>query len=248
VFAVSGLSAGYGRVEVLWDIDLTVRARQIVALIGPNGAGKTTLLRALSGMIPVRAGSVTFRGRELTGRSIEEIVQVGVSHVPEGRRLFPGLTVRDNLHLGAWRVTGQPGGWRPGRRAGDRTARQPDLDRVLELFPQLRQRLGQTVGSMSGGEQQMCAIARGLMSQPDLIMIDELSLGLAPVVVDEIMTRLPDIAAAGTSVLLVEQDVDAALNTAEYAYVLETGRVALAGWTGELLADSRVQQAYLGIG
>jgi branched-chain amino acid transport system ATP-binding protein len=258
MFEVRGLSAGYGRVSVLWDIDLTVRARQIVALIGPNGAGKTTLLRALSGMIPPRAGSVTFRGRELTGLSIEEIVLVGVAHVPEGRRLFPGLTVRDNLRLGAWRdqhrTTG-PGrwtGWRPGQllswRQENGSSRQPDLDPVLELFPQLGQRLGQTVGSMSGGEQQMCAIARGLMSKPDLIMIDELSVGLAPVVVDEIMTRLPDIAAAGTSVLLVEQDVDAALNTAEYAYVLETGRIAVAGWTGELLADPRIQQAYLGIG
>jgi branched-chain amino acid transport system ATP-binding protein len=256
MLAVKGLSAGYGRVGVLWDIALTVRARQIVALIGPNGAGKTTLLRALSGMIPVQAGSVTFRGRELTGRSIEEIVLVGVAHVPEGRRLFPGLTVRDNLLLGAWRVTGSQPRWPPGRawpaggpggRRASRSADQQELDRVLELFPQLAQRLRQVVGSMSGGEQQMCAIARGLMSRPDLIMIDELSLGLAPVVVDEIMTRLPDIAAAGTSVLLVEQDVDAALNTAEYAYVLETGRIALAGWTGELLADPRVQQAYLGI-
>jgi branched-chain amino acid transport system ATP-binding protein len=168
---------------------------------------------------------------------------VGVSHVPEGRRLFPGLTVRDNLRLGAWRATGRGVGWRAAR-----ASRPPDLDHVLDLFPQLGERLGQVVGTMSGGEQQMCAIARGLMSRPDLIMIDELSLGLAPVIVDEIMTRLPDIAASGTSVLLVEQDVDAALNTAEYAYVLETGRVAFSGWTGELLADTRIQQAYLGIG
>jgi branched-chain amino acid transport system ATP-binding protein len=236
MFAVKGVCAGYGRVGVIWDITMTVRARQIVALIGPNGAGKTTLLRALSGMIAPTSGSVTFRGRQLIGLPIEDVVMVGVAHVPEGRRLFPGLTVRDNLRLGAWRVAGRRGG------------EQPDLDRVLDLFPQLAQRLGQVVGSMSGGEQQMCAIARGLMSKPDLIMIDELSLGLAPVVVDEIMTRLPDIAASGTSVLLVEQDVDAALNTAEYAYVLETGRIALAGWTGELLADPRIQQAYLGIG
>jgi branched-chain amino acid transport system ATP-binding protein len=253
MFEVTGLSAGYGRVGVLWDVDLAVRAKQIVALIGPNGAGKTTLLRALSGMIPLRAGSVRFRGRELGGLPIEEIVMVGISHVPEGRRLFPGLTVRDNLRLGAWRDQGRaarPGRW-AGRWAppsGGWSSRRPDLDHVLELFPLLTSRLGQTVGSMSGGEQQMCAIARGLMSRPDLIMIDELSVGLAPMVVDEIMTRLPDIAAAGTSVLLVEQDVDAALNTAEYAYVLETGRVALAGRTGELLADTRVQQAYLGLG
>jgi branched-chain amino acid transport system ATP-binding protein len=241
VFEVRGLAAGYGRVGVLWDIDLRVGPRQIVALIGPNGAGKTTLLRALSGMISPTAGSVRFHGRDLAGLPIEEIVQVGIAHVPEGRRLFPGLTVRDNLRLGAWRAGGS------GRRWSFRPAPQPDLDQVLDLFPRLGERLNQVVGSMSGGEQQMCAIARGLMSRPELIMIDELSLGLAPVVVDEIMTRLPDIAAAGTAVLLVEQDVDAALNTAEYGYVLETGRIALAAQTGELLADPRVQQAYLGI-
>jgi branched-chain amino acid transport system ATP-binding protein len=237
---VRGLSAGYGRVGVLWDIELTVGPRQIVALIGPNGAGKTTLLRALSGMITPTAGSVRFNGRELAGLPIEEIVRAGVAHVPEGRRLFPGLTVRDNLRLGAWRAGG-------GRRFSLRPAPAPDLGQVLDLFPRLGERLTQVVGSMSGGEQQMCAIARGLMSRPELIMIDELSLGLAPVIVDEIMTRLPDIAAAGTAVLLVEQDVDAALNTASYAYVLETGRIALSGPTADLLADPRVQQAYLGI-
>jgi branched-chain amino acid transport system ATP-binding protein len=251
MLVAKGICAGYGRVQVLWDVDVRVEANQIVALIGPNGAGKTTLLRALSGVIPIRSGSLTFRGRDITGLSTEEIVQVGVAHVPEGRRLFPGLTVRDNLRLGAWRKQagdrrgGLPGGLLGGRVGGLRR-HEPDLDYVLELFPRLGERLGQIAGSMSGGEQQMCAIARGLMSQPDLIMIDELSLGLAPALVDEIMLRLPDIAAAGTSVLLVEQDVDAALNTAEYAYVLETGRVALAGRTGELLADTRVQSAYLG--
>jgi branched-chain amino acid transport system ATP-binding protein len=239
MFEVHGLQAGYGRIGVLWDVDLTVGARQIVALIGPNGAGKTTLLRALTGMVRPTAGSVTFRGRQLAGLPIEEIVQVGIAHVPEGRRLFPGLTVRDNLRLGAWRGA---------TRRWFRPAPPPDFDYVIDLFPRIGERLGQIVGSMSGGEQQMCAIARGLMSRPELIMIDELSLGLAPVVVDEIMTRLPDIAASGTAVLLVEQDVDAALNTAEYAYVLETGRIALSGHTGELLADPRIQQAYLGIG
>jgi branched-chain amino acid transport system ATP-binding protein len=228
VLDVRGLCAGYGRVQVLWDVDLSVGPNQIVALIGPNGAGKSTLLRAMSGMIPLRAGHITFRGRELAGLPVEDIVRVGIAHVPEGRRLFPGLTVRDNLRLGGWRT------------------RNTDLGRVTELFPRLGERLGQTAGSLSGGEQQMCAIARGLMSQPDLIMIDELSLGLAPSVVDEIMGRLPDIAAAGTSVLLVEQDVDIALETAEYACVLEAGRVTLAGRAGDLLADTRIQEAYLG--
>ena len=226
---VRNLSAGYGRVQVLWDVDLEVRDREIVALVGPNGAGKTTLLRALSGMVDIRDGSAEFRGRSLRGLSMEQIVDLGIAHVPEGRRLFPGLTVRANLKLGGWRT------------------KNTDLERVVELFPRLGERLEQVTGSMSGGEQQMCAIARGLMSQPELMMIDELSLGLAPVVVDEIIERLPDIAASGTSILLVEQDVDAALSVAERAYVLETGRVALSGMAGELLADERVRESYLGI-
>ncbi len=227
---VTGLCAGYGRVQVLWDIDLSVREKEIVALVGPNGAGKTTLLRALSGMAEVSDGGIEFRGTALSGRSIESIVDLGISHVPEGRRLFPGLTVRDNLRLGGWRV------------------RNTEIDRVVDMFPRLGERLDQVAGSMSGGEQQMCAIGRGLMSQPDLMMIDELSLGLAPVVVEEIAERLPDIVAAGTAILLVEQDVDTALNVAERAYVLETGRIAISGKAGELLADPRVQESYLGIG
>ena len=226
---VAGLSAGYGRVQVLWDVDLSVGQQQIVALVGPNGAGKSTLLRALSGMIPISAGHATFRGQELGGRSIEQIVDLGIAHVPEGRRLFPGLSVRDNLRLGGWRVNNR------------------DVSRVVELFPALGDRLNQVAGSMSGGEQQMVAIARGLMGRPDLIMIDELSLGLAPMIVDEIIQRLPEIAASGTSVLLVDQDVDAALSIAERAYVLETGHVVLSGQAGELLADQRVRESYLGI-
>ncbi len=224
------LCAGYGRVQILWDIDLSVGDNEIVALVGPNGAGKTTLLRALTGMTAVRAGTVEFRGHRVQGRSIEQIVSMGIAHVPEGRRLFAGLTVRDNLRLG-------------GRRT-----RNTDIDRVVELFPRLGERLKQVAGSMSGGEQQMCAIARGLMSEPHLMMIDELSLGLAPNVVDEILVRLPAIASSGTSILLVEQDVDAALTLAERAYVLETGHVVLCGDAAELLADPRVQESYLGIG
>lgn len=226
---VSQLSAGYGRGQVLWDVDLSVGSNEVVALVGPNGAGKSTLLRALSGMIAVRSGTVSFRGRELAGLSIEQIAGLGLAHVPEGRRLFPGLSVRDNLRLGGWRNHSE------------------DIDRVVELFPRVGERLAQTTGSMSGGEQQMVAIGRGLMSRPELMMIDELSLGLAPVIVDEIIARLPDIAAAGTSVLLVEQDVDAALSVAERAYVLETGHIVLQGQAGALLADKRVQESYLGI-
>lgn len=225
----TGLGAGYGRVQVLWDVDLAIGEKEVVALVGSNGAGKSTLLRTLSGMIPVRTGSVRFRDTDLTGRSIEQIADLGIAHVPEGRRLFPGLTVRDNLRLGGWRN------------------KNSDIDQVVDLFPKLGDRLNQIAGSMSGGEQQMCAIARGLMARPDLIMIDELSLGLAPVVVDEILDRLPDITAAGTSVLLVEQDVDAALSVAVRGYVLETGRVFLTGDAESLLADTRIQESYLGI-
>jgi branched-chain amino acid transport system ATP-binding protein len=230
MFEAKQLSAGYGRVQVLWDVDLRIGDNEIVALVGPNGAGKTTLLRALTGMVEIRSGTVDFRGETVRGRSIEQIVSLGISHVPEGRRLFPGLSVRDNLRLGGWRK------------------RNTDIDRVVELFPRLGERLNQLAGSMSGGEQQMCAIARGLMSEPHIMMIDELSLGLAPVVVDEIIVRLPDIASSGTSILLVEQDVDAALTVAERAYVLETGRIVLSGDAAELLANPRVQESYLGIG
>jgi branched-chain amino acid transport system ATP-binding protein len=224
-----GLCAGYGRVQVLWDVDLFVGDGEIVALVGPNGSGKTTLLRALTGMVPIRSGTAQFGGEALQGRSIEQIVKLGISHVPEGRRLFSGLTVRDNLRLGGWRT------------------RNTDIDRVVDLFPRLGERLSQITGTMSGGEQQMCAIGRGLMSEPHIMMIDELSLGLAPVVVDEIIARLPEIASSGTSILLVEQDVDAALTVAERAYVLETGHVVLSGQASDLLADPRVQESYLGV-
>jgi branched-chain amino acid transport system ATP-binding protein len=229
MLAVENLAARYGRVQVLWDVSLQVQRHEIVALIGPNGAGKTTLLRALSGIIPVAEGTVRLHGESIGGRSVEDIAYRGVTHVPEGRRLFAGLTVRENLLLGAWR------------------RRDKNLEPVLELFPALQGRLNQVAGSMSGGEQQMCAIARGLMSHPALMLIDELSLGLAPKVVEEILQRLPDIAASGTAILLVEQDVDAALTAAERAYVLENGHITMAGQAASLLADPRIRSAYLGI-
>jgi len=227
---VKKLSAGYGRIQVLWEIDLAVGENEIVALVGPNGSGKTTLLRAITGMIPVKSGSVDFLGESIKGLSIEEIVSRGIAHVPEGRRLFPGLTVRENLILGAWRT------------------KETSVDHVVDLFPRLGERLNQIAGSMSGGEQQMCAIARGLMSKPNLIVIDELSLGLAPVVVDEIIQALPSIAESGTSILMVDQDVDAALTIAKNAYVLEAGHCVLSGKASDLLADPRVQESYLGVG
>ena len=227
---VKKLCAGYGRIQVLWDIDLAIGENEIVALVGPNGSGKTTLLRAITGMIPVKSGSVDFLGESIKGQSIEEIVSRGIAHVPEGRRLFPGLTVRENLILGAWRT------------------KETSVDHVVDLFPRLGERLNQIAGSMSGGEQQMCAIARGLMSKPNLIVIDELSLGLAPVVVDEIIQALPSIAESGTSILMVDQDVDAALTIATNAYVLEAGHCVLSGKASDLLADPRVQESYLGVG
>ncbi len=226
---VRSVNAGYGRIQVLWDVTLAVEPNQVVALVGANGAGKTTLLRAISGMIAIRSGSVTFQGQEIAGAAIESIVALGIAHVPEGRRLFMGLTVRENLLLG---------GWRRGNR---------DLSRVVEMFPALGERLRQTASTLSGGEQQMCAIARGLMSLPKLLLIDELSLGLAPKTVDEIVARLPEIAAGGTAVLLVEQDIDTALSVSERAYVLEVGRITRSDSSGRLLADPTIQEAYLGL-
>jgi branched-chain amino acid transport system ATP-binding protein len=228
-FVLDRVNAGYGRVQVLYEVTLTVVPGEIVALIGPNGAGKSTLLRAATGMIPVTGGAVLVGAEEVTGASIESIARTGVAHVPEGRRLFPGLTVRDNLRLGGWRT------------------RNDDLTPVLALFPRLGERLNQVAGSMSGGEQQMCAIGRAMMSKPRYLLVDELSLGLAPLIVEEIMSRLSDVAASGTGILLVEQDAGHALEIATRAYVLENGRITLAGLAGELAGDARVREAYLGV-
>jgi branched-chain amino acid transport system ATP-binding protein len=226
---VVGLRAGYQRVPVLTDIDLHVGEQEIVALVGANGAGKTTLLRAISGMIAPTGGTVCWQGQDITGLDPERIVDLGIAHVPEGRRLFAGLTVRENLLVGAYRQ------------------RRADLERAVELFPHLGERLGQIAGSLSGGEQQMCAIARGLMSRPRLLMIDELSLGLAPNLAEQIIDRLRQVAEAGTAVLLVDQDVDAALTNAARGYVLETGRIVTTEPSAALLADPRIREAYLGV-
>jgi len=228
-FELQHIDAGYGRVQVLWDVSLEVAPGTVVALIGPNGAGKSSLLRAASGMLAMRGGHVRLDGRDLTGKSIEHIARAGIAHVPEGRRLFAGLSVRDNLRLGGF--------YRD----------NADLTRALTLFPRLGERLDQIAGSLSGGEQQMCAIARALMSRPAYLLIDELSLGLAPRVVDEILACLSQITADGTGVLLVEQDAGAALEVAARAYVLENGRIALSGAASELASDERVRHAYLGV-
>ena len=230
---VSGLGAGYGEVQVLWDVEVRVNEQEIVALVGANGAGKTTLLRAISGLLPLKSGSVRWDGRDLARMPPERIVRTGIAHVPEGRHLFAGLTVKENLLIGA-------------HHRKDRQVRK-DLDWVIELFPRLGERLGQVAGKLSGGEQQMCAIARGLMSRPKLVMIDELSLGLAPNVVETLLDRLGEIAGTGMSVLLVEQDVEAALALAARGYVLETGHIVAEGDTESLRADPQIRRAYLGV-
>src|SRR3954469_1747226 len=231
---VRGLQAGYGEVQVLWGIDLDVPNNAIVAIVGSNGAGKTTLLLTLSGMVRASSGSWHFAGQDLTGRPPNEIVAHGISHVPEGRRLFKTLSVRDNLLLGAY-------------LRQDRPAVQRDLDFVFSTFPILRERASQDASTLSGGEQQMCAIGRGIMSRPKLLIIDELSLGLAPGVVETLAESLLKIRAENMSILLVEQDVATAFEISDYGYVLDSGRVALHGRSSDLLARPDVRDVYLGI-
>jgi branched-chain amino acid transport system ATP-binding protein len=231
---IESLSGGYGQINVLWDIDLRIGDNEIVALVGSNGAGKSTLLRTISGMLPPASGTISWKGRDIAGVPSHQIVSLGIAHVPEGRHLFSGLTVRENLVIGSYHRKD--------------TEIEADVQRMVEYFPRLGERMSQVAGRLSGGEQQMCAIARGLMAKPDLIMIDELSLGLAPNLVDDLLDRLEEIKASGTSVLLVEQDVDAALRTASRGYVLETGRIVAEGESAGLLSDDRVKEAYLGVG
>jgi branched-chain amino acid transport system ATP-binding protein len=233
VLDVRDLSAGYGDVRVLWDVSLAVEPGEIVALIGSNGAGKSTLLAALSGLIPLAHGHVTFEGHELAGLPPDRIVAAGVVQVPQGRRLFGSLTVRENLLMGAYL-----------RR--DREV-DSDLERVLGLLPRLRDRFGYLAGRLSGGEQQQAAIARALMARPKVLLIDEMSLGLAPVLVEQLLVILRDINASGVSILMVEQDVETALEFSARAYVLETGRIKLSGSSAMLLDDPEVQRAYLGV-
>lgn len=230
---VDGLEVAYGEVQVIWAISFTVARGEIVTLIGPNGAGKTTTLRAVSGLLTPRAGRIRFRGTNLAGRPAHEIVRRGVIQVPEGRKLWPRMTVEENLLLGAFapRARGM--------------ARQR-LDRVYALFPRLKARRRQLAGTLSGGEQQMCAIGRGLMSEPELLMFDEPSLGLAPLLVDELFARIADIARGGITILLVEQKVAHALEIADRGYILETGRTVLAGTGKDLRENEYVQRSYLG--
>ena len=231
---IRALSAGYGGVQILRDVSLSVRAGEFATLVGSNGAGKSTLLNTVCGIIRPLGGRILLEGEDITGRASEAIVGLGVTQVPEGRRLFPHMTVRDNLILGAYR-----------RR--DTAAIRRDLAWIYELFPILEQRQRQPAGSMSGGEQQMCAIGRGLMAKPRLLILDELSLGLAPIMLDTLVDALHRVHAEGTTIFLVEQDVATAFDLATTGYVLENGRVVLSGPTAELRSDPHVKKAYLGL-
>ncbi len=232
---VSGIHAGYGRIRALRGVDVEVDEGEAVTIIGANGAGKSTLMRALAGLLPPAAGSVALDGRAVTGRPAVAMVRAGLSLVPEGRQVFAALSVRDNLLLGGY------------RRRRDK-AIPGDLDEVLALFPALADRQGQLAGTLSGGEQQMLAIGRGLMSRPRVLLLDEPSLGLAPLAVAEVVTQLIGLRDRGTTILLVEQNARAAMRVATRGYVLAHGRVLLAGTTDELLADPAVKAAYLGGG
>jgi branched-chain amino acid transport system ATP-binding protein len=234
VLEIRGLTAGYGEVEILRDVSLSVDAGQIVTLVGSNGAGKSTLLNTICGILTPRSGSVHLDGREITGWSCEAIVACGITQVPEGRRLFPHMSVRENLLIGAYR-----------RREPARIQR--DLAWMYELFPVLKDRARQRAGSLSGGEQQMCAIARGLMARPRILLLDELSLGLAPIVVDVLIEVVRKVHQEGTAIFVVEQDVATAFDLARTGYVLENGRIVLSGPTAELRADPHVKRAYLGM-
>ncbi len=230
---LDGVEAGYGDLTAISAISLEVRPGEAVALIGGNGAGKTTTLRTISGLLPVRAGRIEFEGARLDGLGSAQIVARGIAHVPEGRQLFPSLTVRDNLELGA--------------RRADRSRRTDALELVFTLFPRLRERERQLAGTLSGGEQQMCAIGRGLMARPRLLLLDEPSLGLAPVMVKLIFETLQRVNDAGTTIMLVEQNVPRALQLSHRGYVLENGRLTLDGTRASLLASPHVKQAYLGL-
>jgi len=231
---VRAISVAYGDVRVLHGVSLHVEAGEIVSLLGANGAGKTTTLRAISGLIPVQEGAVTFEGRPLTGLSPSRIVERGIAHVPEGRQLFTNMTVEENLEMGAYLPQAK-------------MARAETLARVLELFPRLGERRRQVAGTLSGGEQQMVAIGRALMSRPRLLVLDEPSLGLAPIVVKNIFETVKRINADGTTVLLVEQNLAESLRLSDRGYVLETGSIAMEGRGADLLADPHTRKAFLGL-
>ncbi|MBA2756992.1 MAG: ABC transporter ATP-binding protein [Chloroflexi bacterium] len=232
---LTGVEIRYGNIRAVRDVSLTVGQGELITLIGSNGAGKTTTLRSISGLLRASAGRIMFEGEDITRAPTDRIVAMGISHCPEGRRIFGSLTVGENLRLGA--VT-----------RADRRAVAKDLGEVLEIFPVLEQRLGQAGGTLSGGEQQMLAIGRALMSRPRLLLLDEPSLGLAPLMVERIFATIAELKRQGLTILLVEQNVHHALDVADRAYVMETGRMSLEGPAHVLRRDPRVEQAYLGGG
>jgi len=231
---VKGLNVGYGDVQVLWDINFEIEEGRIVSLVGANGAGKTTLLKTISGLIRPMSGEILFEGQNLTHLSSKDIVGLGIVHVPEGRRLFPDMTVEDNLIMGAY-------------RRGKDPEIQKDLIRIYEIFPILGERKRQKAGSLSGGEQQMLAMARGLMGKPALLLVDEMSLGLAPLIVDDLIDIVKEIHQQGTTVFIVEQDVHLALANSDYGYVLATGHVMMEGNSQDLLKNKEIKEVFLGL-
>ena len=233
MLTLENIEVSYGPIKALKSVSLEIAAGEIVTLIGANGAGKSTTLRAISGLVPSQSGRILFEGKEITNKLADQIVQLGVGHSPEGRRIFANMSVRENLELGAYT-----------RR--DRAGIAEDLERGLMLFPRLRERIGQNAGTLSGGEQQMLAMARALMARPRLLLLDEPSLGLAPFLVRDIFRIIQDINQQGTTVLLVEQNAHLALGIAHRGYVLETGHIVMADEAKALLANDDIKKAYLG--
>jgi len=233
VLSVENLRSSYGRIEALHGVSVEVAAGEIVTLVGANGAGKTTLLRAISGVQPISAGHVRFEGRSIEGIPAHARITLGIAQVPEGRQLFSPLSVEDNLKLGAWT-----------RRAIDLDA---NIHRVYELFPMLAELRHTTAGALSGGQQQLLAIGRALMAKPRLLMLDEPSMGLAPILVDQILNLVLDLKRNGLTLLLVEQNASAALAIADRGYVIETGTITVSGAAADILGDKRVREAYLGV-
>jgi branched-chain amino acid transport system ATP-binding protein len=234
LLSVENLNVYYGAIHALQGISFHVEEGEIVTLIGANGAGKSTTLRSVSGLLRAHTGSIRFKDEEITATSAERIVELGISQVPEGRKIFAPLTVRENLMMGAY-------------TRSDPQAVQKSLERVFQSFPRLKERLGQLGGTLSGGEQQMLATARGLMSGPTLLLMDEPSMGLSPILVEEIFKIIKEINQQGTSILLVEQNALMALSVANRAYVLETGRIVLSGGAREIAENPQVKEAYLGV-
>jgi len=234
MLSLSGVDAGYGTFQALFNVSLEVQAGEAVAVIGPNGAGKTTLMRVISGLIRPTKGAITMEGANLLTTPPHRILELGIAHVPENRRLFPRMTVEDNLRMGAFI---------PAARAKFKER----LDFVYELFPRMKERRNQLAGTMSGGEQQMCAIGRALMSEPRLLLLDEPSAGLAPVIVQQVFGLVERIRASGLTVLIVEQNVHQVLKVVDRAYVLEAGTIRASGAAAELLASDTIREAYLGV-